>query len=227
MSEDYNVVNQLSEYCDCLDSKEVTESNVYELINLISSYTCWMQKPCDTFLTAERTEVIDVPDCINECDLFKFYPFYEPFDSESFTFTLIEQDGLVENAIPITEYVYSMVDNNFRIKLPLDKCDCYDPCGCKATYKLIVNYTAGYDLLPECLLPVFCEALQWIAYKNTCDCAECQPCEANQTEGIIDDASLTGRLQEYFLGVLSYQYHRQLSLISICKPYGRLWGIVV
>ncbi len=219
-------LDQLTSYCDCVDVKE---SDVDELINLISSYTCWMQKPCDTFLTAERTEVIDVPDCVCKCDLFKFYPFYEPFDKDSFTFTLIEQDGIEETEIPITEYSYSIADNNFRIRLPLKDCECGDPCGCPVTYKLIVTYIAGYDEIPDCLIPVFCEALQWIKIKNTCDCAECQPCQAEQEEGIIDETTLTGRLQDYFLGVLSYQYHKQLSLISICKSeaYGKLWGLVV
>lgn len=221
------VAEQMLEYCNCLNNKEVTEANVHELITLISSYTCWMQKPCETFLSSERTEVVDVPDCICDCDIYKFDPFYQPFDKDSFTFTLVRQEGLEETEIPVTEYVYSIADGNFRIKLPLEECGCKDTCGCPVTYKMIVSYVAGYDLIPDCLLPVFCEALQWIAVKNTCDCAECQPCEAEQEEGVIDMTTITGRLQDYFLNVLTYQYHKQLSLISICKPINRLWGIVV
>ena len=53
------VIEQLSEYCDCLT--EVNEKDVDELIHLISVYTCWTGKVCDTFLSAERKEVINLP----------------------------------------------------------------------------------------------------------------------------------------------------------------------
>ena len=45
---------QLSEYCDCME--DVQERDVIELINLISTYTCWTQVPCETFLLSERRE---------------------------------------------------------------------------------------------------------------------------------------------------------------------------
>ncbi len=218
------ILEQLTEYCDCFDVKE---SDVDELINLISVYTCWTTQPCETFLTSERKEVKDIPDCVCDCDVFVFEPYYRPFDADSFTFTLIEQDGITETATDITDYTYSVVDENFKIRLPLDKCGCRDKCGCPPKYKLLVTYIAGYDEIPECLLPIFCEALQWIKIKNTCDCSECQPCEVEQEEGVIDMTTLTGRLQDYFLNVLTYQYYKQLSLIGICRPYSGIWGFVV
>ena len=46
-----------------------------ELITLISTYTCWAQSPCETFLLSERREVVDIPDCIKDCDVFEFEPF--------------------------------------------------------------------------------------------------------------------------------------------------------
>ena len=190
-------------------------------------YTCWTKRPCETFLTSERTEVIELPDCVCDCDVFIFTPHYRPFDADSFTFTLIEQDGTTETATEITDYAYSVVDENFRIKLPLDKCGCKNRCGCDPTYKLLVTYAAGYDLLPECLLPVFCEALQWIKIKNTCDCSECQPCQVETEEGVIDETTLTGRLQDFFLETLTIQYQKQLALIAICEPEIDLWGVVV
>ena len=225
-NEPSTVAEQLLEYCNCMDSKDVTGANVYELINLISAYTCWMQKPCETFLASERTEVVDVPDCVCDCDVFTFEPFYDPFDKDSFTFTLIKQEGIEETEIPITEYVYSVADNNFRIKLPLETCGCKTVCGCPANYKMIVTYIAGYDLIPDCLLPIFCEAFKFIIDKNAC-CTECLPCDADDEVGEIDYSTLRGRLQDYFLTVLSAQYKKQLSLISICKERGSLWAVVV
>lgn len=231
------VYEQLTEYCDCLVNVSVDEGEVPtfdyrevdELINLISTYTCWAQSPCETFLQAERKEVVDVPDCIDNCDVFEFEPFYEPFDPDSFTFTLIEQNGIQETLTEVSEYAYSEADEKFRLELPLPSCECRKPqCGCPSKYKLMVTYVAGYEEIPECLLPLMCDALKWIIEKNKCDCEECQDCEnkyANNNE--IDYTKLSGRIQEHFLNVLTAQYFRQLALISLCRRRNDLWAVVV
>lgn len=222
-----SVFDQLAEYCNCID---VEESDVNELIDLISMYTGWTTEPCETFLTADRKEVIDLPDCLCDCDVYTFEPHYYPFEPDSFTFTLIEQNGLNETATVITDYIYSMADENFKIELPLPKCGCKPNCGCESKYKLLVTYTAGYDEIPDCLLPVFCEALQWIHIKNVCDCAECEPCNANDygnNENTIDFTTITGTLQDFFVSTLSMQYRRQLALIAIYSRKHDLWGFVV
>lgn len=218
---------QLTEYCDCID---VNERDVNELINLVSTYTCWAQSPCETFLKSERREVIDIPDCACDCDTFPFAPYYAPFDKDSFVFTLVERTGTDETLTVITDVHYSEVDETFYLNLPLPSCQCAPQCGCKTEYKLLVEYVAGYETIPECLLPLLCEALQWIIEKNKCDCEECEQCSnkdyRNQPE--IAYTSLTGRLQEHFLNVLTRQYFSQLALISLCRRYkGELWGIVV
>lgn len=229
------ITEQLTEYCDCLTrdvdgeaTANFSDRDVYELVNLISSYTCWAQNPCETFLLSERKEVIDVPDCSVSCDVIEFEPFYQPFVPDSFVFTLVEQSGITENHTPVETYIYSEADEKFRLELPLPDCKCRPQCGCKSKYKLMVTYAAGYEELPECLLPIFCEALHWVIDKNKCDCEACQDCEnqyANTKE--IDYTSLTGRLQEHFLTVLTHQYFRQLSLISLCRRRHDLWAVVV
>ncbi len=221
------VLEQLSEYCDCLNVKE---SDVNELINMISVKTCWASKDdiCGTFLTGERKEVVELPKCVCDCDVFTFEPQFTPFDPDSFTFTVVEQEGITETATEITEYTYSAVDEVFRMELPLPQCGCGNECGCEKTYKLLVTYVAGYEEIPDCLLPVFCEALQWITIKNTCDCSECEPCNSdNQEVGEIDYSTLTGRLQDYFLETLAVQYEKQLSFISVCKWKDDMWAVVV
>ena len=231
------VYEQLTQYCDCLVNEdgdgELTPSfdtsTVDELIHLISTYTCWAQSPCETFLQGERKEVVDVPNCIGDCDVFEFTPFYAPYDKDSFTFTLVEQNGIHEDLTEVTEYAYSEADEKFRMELPLPSCDCKKPqCGCESKYKLMVTYVAGYEEIPECLLPLMCEALQWIIEKNKCDCEACQDCEnkyANNNE--IDYTKLTGRIQEHFLTILTVQYFRQLALISLCRRQHDLWAVVV
>lgn len=222
-------LEQLTEYCDCTD---VEERDVDELINLISTYTCWAQKPCETFLLSERREVKDLPDCVCDCDVFEFEPFYEPFDKESFTFTLIEQNGIDEIETPVTDYRYSEADGIFRILLPLPSCRCKpDLCGCKSKYKLVVTYIAGYENIPECLLPLFCEAIYWIHDKNKCDCEQCEACNEDTYKSkmdiVFDYTTLSGQMQERLLAVMTRQYWNQLALISLCRKHSGLWGVVV
>ena len=222
-------LEQLTEYCDCTD---IEERDVNELISLISTYTCWAQKPCETFLTSERREVKDLPDCVNECDIYRFTPFFAPFEKDSFTFTLVEQNGISEISTPVTSYIYSEADGEFRLELPLPSCKCRpDPCGCKSSYKLVITYVAGYPNIPECLLPMFCDAVYWLHQKNKCDCEECDACGENGTfvtDGRhIDYTTLEGRLQDNFLAVFTHQYFNQLSLISLCRRQDNVWGVVV
>jgi len=224
-----SVIEQLTEYCDCLKTDSPRfERDVDELINLISVYTCWAQNPCDTFLMSERKQVVSVPPCLDDCDVFIFEPFYTPFDVDSFTFTLIEQNGTTETDTPITDFTYSAVDENFRLALGLPECECKPKCGCESTYKLLVTYNAGYEEIPECLLPIFCDALQYIIEKNACDCT-CEVCdEADYTSTTsINYTTLEGNLKAYFLSVLTYQYRRALSLIALCENHNLLWGLVV
>lgn len=224
------IYEQLAEQCDCI--KKVDNKDIDELISLVSMATCWQQHPCETFLVSERQEVIDIDDCLCDCEIVKFSPFYTPFDPESFTFTLVRSEGIEEELIPVSEFNYSTVEGVFKIKPPLPDCTCMSlNCNCKPKYKLLVQYTAGFNDLPDCLLPIFCEGLQYIIERRECDCAACQECQKydeDKVEVLIPNAAtITNQLKVYWIRVLSEQYKRQLAMISLCKEKKRLWGIVV
>lgn len=221
------IIDQLKAYCDCVD---VEDRDVEELVNLVSMATCWTQSPCETFLSGPRREVVELPDCQCDCDVFEFTPFYHPFDSTSFTFTLVRQQGIEEESIPVTDFVFSEIDSVFRMHLPIPSCKCQTTCGCPPTYKLLVEYVAGYDELPDCLLPFFCEALQYIRDKNKCDCDDCSTCNNQEEPFVIDyenGATITDRLADYLMDMFVEQYKRELSLISLCGYRKEIWGIVV
>lgn len=225
------IYDQLRNHCDCI-KEEITDADIDELISLISMYTCWQQKPCETFLSGERKQVVDLPDCVDDCSVFEFEPFYEPFDISSFTFTLVSQTGTDETSTVLSDVTYSEVDEVFKMNLPIPDCMCKPKCGCPTHYKLLVTYVAGYDEIPECLLPLFCEALQYIKERKQCDCEECQTCTneyGEQTQRLVYDAAkLTEALKVFFINMLSMQYSRQLSLISLCdKRKSELWGFRV
>lgn len=223
-----SITEQLSDNCDCT---EVKDSDVAELINIVSMASCWTQEPCETFLLSDRSEIIDLPECLDNCKVFEFIPFYKPFTPESFTFTLLEIDGITETEIPITEFSYSTSLGGFRLLLPLKSCKCAKPkCGCGVEYKLIVTYEAGYELIPDCLVPIFCQMLRLIKDKNTCDCSHCQECEAatEQLKKVYANGDIVSPYTDNYLATLIIeQYHRQLGLISLCENYTETWGIVV
>lgn len=230
------IYEQLQDYCDCFDDKYIEsdrfEKDVAELVNLVSMATCWTQEPCETFLLSERREVVNLPDCIDECGIFAFAPFYAPFVENSFVFTLVEQKGIEETMIELKQYRYSETDGNFKIELPLPLCRCKTcNCGCKSVYKLVVTYTAGYEALPDCLLPVFCNALEYIQTLNDCGCDKCTACEEEneeiETVDYSEAVTLHDRLAGYFVEVIEEQFKRQLSLISLCGNCKALWGKVV
>lgn len=214
-----DIYSQITNYCDC---EHVTEKDVDELIDLVSIATCWTQEPCETFLKSERREIIDLPDCMDDCDVYEFEPFYYPFDPESMSFKLVEINGIDEEISDIDSFRFSEITDSFKLLLPIPSCECgCDACGCPTKYKLVATYMAGYEGVPECLLPLFCAAVHWIDNKNDCDC-DCVPCKED------DNEEATG-MKYYFLEILEKMYIKQLGLISLCnrsKRYGFLGRVI-
>ena len=224
-----DIVDQLTEYCSCI--ADAREEDIAELVNTISLATCWMQNPCETFLTSTRREVIDLPDCM-DCPM-EFRPFYHPYDKESFTFSLLKIEGITETVTEITDFAYSDMMGLFRLNPGLPECGCVSKScdSCEAEYKLIVDYTAGYDTLPDCLLPVFCNVLEVIQAKNTCDCGNCEECDTSKyDEDNIQYATgdiVTVALETDIGKILVEQYKKQIGMISLCKAPSEVWGFVV
>lgn len=209
------IVSQIIEYCSCQD---IEEKDVIEAIDLVSMFTGWANHPCETFLVGERKEVIEIPAC-TPC-VWEFRPYYWPYDPETFTFTLVTQKGLEETSESV-EFVYSEVDENFRLDLP-NSCDCgckKNNCGCDPTYKLVVVYDAGYEAIPDCLLPIFCEIVRIIHDKNLCckDSCGCDGTSTEESEETMPD----------FKAIIKEQYKRQLGLISLYRNYPEVWGAVI
>lgn len=216
------VLDQLKEYCSCV---KVEEKDVVELINVVSSATGWTKTPCETFLTGERTEVIDLPDCM-DCP-YEFTPYYHPFDPESFTFKLVTIEEMSETETELS-YGYIPSKGVFRVDTTLPKCNCRCvQCGCKKEYKLVVTYNAGYDEIPSCLLPVMCNILDVIYNKNKCDCG----CSCDRAEGQEDIEYATGDIVtvqiETDIGkMLVSDYKKELGMLSLLQRH-RFVGVVV
>lgn len=243
------IYEQLGAYCNC---SEMDDKDVDEAIHIVSQMTCWnSEQPnntdefCNTFLSGDRQEIIDLPNCIKKCPAFYFYPFYHPFDPNSFTFKIARISGITEEIFDVTDVSYVYTKGAWGIDLSeiIPSCQCANKCQvCKDEYKLIVTYTAGYEEIPDCMLPVLCNLVNVIHAKNDCDCIECVSCSNGQTTV----NPMTGQVQtsvqtiKYASGDLATvqletelarlvvdNYKAQLSLISLCSSYKTLWGAVV
>lgn len=213
----------ITEYCNCteFDDKDFTE-----LISLVSRATGWAGDGCDTFLQSERREVIDLPDCM-DC-VYEFTPFYHPFQIESFTFTLVKIEGIEETSTPISSFSYSTLDGKFRIDLGLPTCGCKcHTCGCDPKYKLLVEYVAGYEEIPECLYPVMCNLLDVIHAKNKCDCNNCG-CDTEEEQVRYATGDVVTVQVETDLGkMISEQVTGLLGMLNLFREESGIWAVVV
>lgn len=218
------IEEQILEYCSCIKEDDAFSSNVEEIINVVSLATGWMRSPCETLMLGTRKEVISI-EC-NDCPI-EFTPYYHPFDPESFAFSLVATKGMEETVTPLEHY-YSAVNGLFRVDLGLN-CACMGKeCGCQTTYQLMVTYDAGYETLPDCLLPVFCNLYELVRAKNNCDCG-CG-CGGDNDEQEVTYASgdiVTVALETDLGKILVEQYKNQLAMLSLINGEQRLWGFVV
>lgn len=220
-------IENLKDYCSCV---EATDEDVAELVNVVSLATGWQIKPCETFMTGARREVVELPSC-SDCPI-TFEPYYHPFDVSSFVFSLVTVEGLSETITEIKDFQYHVSDGLFHVDpgLPSCKCGCHSTCDeCPTEYKMIVEYQAGYDEIPDCLSAVFCNVLEVIHAKNNCDCNDCA-CESNDSENNVQYATgdvVTVALETDIGKILVEQYKKQLGMMSIVRVRNPLWGMVI
>lgn len=235
------ILEQLKAYCACV-GEDVTEADVADLVDVISMATCWQVVPCETFLKGARREVIDLPSCA-DCPI-TFEPYYQPFDISTFKFYLVKVEGIEETTTEITDFRYSpssgftplqnasaeYASGFFRVDpgLPSCRCGCNPCCGCPPEYKLVVEYEAGYDELPNCVLPVMCNVLEVIMAKRNCDCANDCGCEGQEEKVKYATGDVVSVALETDIGkILVENYKNQLALISLCRERKYLWGVIV
>lgn len=236
------VINQLKDNCDCLPKMTENEfiANVDQMIYIISLMTCWVKDKCDTFLNSPRKETLDLS-CIEPCNcdgtILDFKPFYRPFQPETFEVYVVTMNGLHETVekIPEDKIFYSDFFQKLRIDLNgyAEICD-MDICGCPGEQKLVVNYDAGYEQLPDCLIPVFCRVLSTFAEANDCECETCTTCQIDSKD-IVEVKEVTGfdkqdwaslSFDRFTKKLLSTAFRKQLGLISLCPGRRNIWGLI-
>lgn len=159
------IVNQIKDACPCFCDKkdEEVKALIENLISLLSVSLCWNDTLCGSFLYGLREERFDyMPDCMTcvPCARYKKFPLFYHADGSELdivSVTMHVYNGLEDTTYTLTEAEYTVrrgvliIDNS---NIPQNCCT----CNCDE-FELIVEYNAGYKMLPDCLLPLFCDLL--------------------------------------------------------------------
>ena len=188
--------------------------------------TCWKNSPCENFLSSDREEVMDV-DVIKSCwcdgGLMIVPLYYREIKAETIQVFVQIRNGVKFEEIELSTDDFSFNQYENKLYIDLSEYDTESVCNCEKVHKLIVRYTAGFELLPNCLLPVFCDYLSYVIKMNQCDC-NCNTCEddTENTEPVEPDT-----IEEYIQRTLFIAYARQLETISLCGNHKWFVGLVV
>lgn len=161
-----DIVNQIKENCPCFEEKEMSEleSMITTLIDLLSTSLCWNSSICGNFIRHVEVEKFDyINDSCFTCDcssqIVKYDLFYtlKEIEIKIVEVTLITYSGLKETKIVLDPNSYTYRNGQILIDRTILPNNCCT-CSCDE-FVLSVAYETGFDKLPECLLPIFCELL--------------------------------------------------------------------
>lgn len=198
-----SIVEKVANYCDYALIKEdesggdVTYAEMWAkiwlVLRLFSMVTCWTDGVDDLFLMQTRKQQTTTKqlcgcrrDCCN-CDEdqivipLEFAPLYDDEGCMYVNGTIsvvingkvhreeIPTDYLYEHTDPFTNKLYIMREDFPDILLWHNKCCCL----CRRECTITIEYNAGYDILPDGLLPLICPLLTKIdsAKVGLSDCA--------------------------------------------------------
>lgn len=196
------------------------------MVDLISTITCWKNSTCETFLSSDREEVFDinaVMNCLCDSGLMIVELYYEQVKEETITVVLQKRTGIKFEEIVLTSEDFTYNERENKLYIDLSDYGIDNACSCEKLHKIIVQYTAGYEVLPRCLLPIFCDYLKYVIEMNRCQC-NCTNCESDDEDNDITEPT---NFEEYIQNSLFIAYKRQLETISLCGKTRTFVGVVV
>lgn len=246
-----SIVDKVKEDCKCVlstDSDDAINRLIAKALRAISVLTCWGDGECSTLLKGDRREEIDID--LDYCDCFGSVYKSAPFYNKNVTVTSVK---LIRITDTIAETTLSIVDSynetlgvffiNLNQQFTFSDGSTENPaiqCGCcKAEYKLIIEYEAGYDDIPDCIMDILCRIIGFIKLSAS-------GCETAQDACYIEDKVAFGtyvieksnaletikfsapddKILKATVQMMQYYQVLELKAISICKK-SSIWGSVV
>lgn len=234
------LVERLRQTCSCVNCEDdsVLQSYLSRFISILSRSLCWVDGQCGSFLKSLRREIIPV-DGLQFCGctaIMEVKPFYyKQLDYETLSITIQQRKGIKLINDTIDPDMYS-IDLDGTLLIDLTKwlspcCKCVNPCECETTYKLILEYEAGYtsETLPECVLDAFCHLLNiFIAYNNKCGSLDdCSNLDNLAVGAVLKQKSVDYIVREWVIDetdfnrvsvkLLNKWYLNTISALSLCQ----------
>lgn len=244
-----DTLTNLRKYCKCFADTPDNElwQLLYNVIGKISNRNCWAKKACDTFLLSDRTENItfNIDECKDCNNIIKTALGYDEVDTiTSASILVLNNDGTQSTYIissPQSHYI--AIKNEFRFNLDTDvtdslgntvKLSSIDWGCCEPEFILILNYTAGYRTIPDCLWEAICKIMQYaILANNNCSTENCATMDriafnAYVTQQSIKDSSWNwqvpdNKLEDIISSIYSDGINSSIFCVSNCaksfKPF--------
>lgn len=230
------IYDQIAGYCNCMSEIDPCNVEKYlaQLVDYVSMMTCWKRKSCETFLSSEREEVF-APNYINDCGCdqgLTIIPLYYTHIFEpTIQVTIQLRDGVnfCEVLVDPEDYSFDTYDNELYINLSKYLGLAGGQCDCTKFKQIIVRYIAGYDRIPDCILPIFCDLMSYIIELNACGCTQCTDCESGSMRDEEDFPKDENEqlIYTWIQQAVTTVYINQLGLMSLCGKKHDFLGVVV
>lgn len=241
-----NVAQQIKLHCPCFSDSEMCDllPIAEELVNMISSSTCWQREACETLLKAPRVERIPLP-CVKcgGCEnVVTFVPYYN-VGVEDIEVAVYTQSGLNETRTQLqyNEFNFTTIKGYPEVKIDISRYGLNCRCDSCTSGFIEITYTAGYEKLPSCLFPEVCDLISAItASKLGCGSLD-ECCQMSNAElGYKLKSKKVGELSwtwtqdktsiEYlYMQLVAANRFKSLGMISLCgteeSDFDDIWAV--
>ncbi|WP_242327794.1 hypothetical protein [Enterococcus avium] len=217
-----DILTQLQQECLCINIEDKNKDRVLKALErafaLFSTFTCGAGILSQT--KTERRRLYRKCDCSCDDDYTRFYPFYPNPHNYSVSIETIDGLNVSLDPAPFVE----LLDGG--LKVDISKAPCRR-CTCDESF-LVVQYDAFWELIPDDLLPFFCDLVNVLLTIQKVSCGSCKKCENFNNSDIgkwvaenaigVEDSYYN--LEKYIYGY----YDRILRKYSLCKKI-RVFGV--
>lgn len=219
-----DILAQLQQECLCIsitnenENKDRVLKALERAFALFSTFTCGASILHQT--KTERRRLDRECDCSCEDNYTRFYPFYPNPHNYSVSIETIDGLNVSLDPAPFVE----LSDGGLKVDISGAPCR---RCTCDETF-LVVQYDAFWGLIPDDLLPFFCDLMNTLMMIQKVSCGTCKKCEnfKNTDVGQWVADNKTELVDSFYnLETFVYGYYdRILRKYSLCKKI-RVFGV--
>lgn len=196
---DATVLAKLREYCPAFVSVADADLwvNFVNTWNRLMTLLCWNDEECGDFLSGTRTlyEVLN-PDCIREQDIYLKHK--KVTEITSAEIQIYDKDGSETITITDPDSFYRPAENKFKLYMnheTIQRC-----LNCREEAYIKIEYTAGYDEIPECFYGAICRVISQAWCEHNCIEGDCAQTDRLGLNAVLKEKSVGDRTWKWDLG---------------------------